>query len=182
MIYFGGTAESNATAYVEFTNNTTAGVWYSLVGGFSYGAMILTLSNGGATLTFSIETAVVGPDTSFAIDVFALYGTVTSGSYSWLGTDYNGGGSGSCGPTGCTVTPGSSSNFFSGAVLYAIIGVIVLAVVIVVVLLVVMRKKKGPATGAAAPMQPGWMPPQQPGMAPPPPQNQPMPPPPQGPA
>ncbi|MGC2789456.1 MAG: hypothetical protein WA547_05295 [Thermoplasmata archaeon] len=180
--WFGGTASTNTTAWVFISNNTTTGEYY---GGTSesseYGTINYTLSNGGSTLTLSIATNVVGPSSSFAIDVFAGYSTSTTGSYDWLGTDYGdfggGGGNGvTCTATSCTAAPAAASSLLSGLLLYAVLGIVVVVIVIVVVVMLVMRGKK-PPTSAPAPGA-GWMPPPQPGMAPPPPQYQPMPPPP----
>ena len=171
--YFGGTAESNATAFAFFTNNTTAG-YYDSVSADSFGVMFFTLSNGGSTLSFSIATAAVGPSSSFAVDVFAVYGTVTAGQYSWLGTHYSG--SGSCGASGCVTTPTSTSSGLGGIVLYAIIGVVVAVVIIALVVVLVMRGRRGPSA-APPPMAPGAMPPPPPGTGSPP---TPPPPPPQG--
>lgn len=181
-IYFGGTASSNASAIVEFSNITTAGVWYAYsTGGFAFGNEAYVLSNGGATLTFQLNISVVGPPTNFAVDAYASYSTTNAFDYSWLGTDYQpgaggGGGGVSCNGTSCTVNNAPANSLFGGFLLYAILGIVVVVVVIVVVLLLVMRKR--PPTTAPPPMQGGWMPPGQPGMAPPPPQYQPMTPPP----
>jgi hypothetical protein len=180
-VWFGGSDASNSTADAYFSNNTTAGFYigYSSNAGSS-GYLNFQLSNGGATLTFSIATALVGPASTFAVDVEAVYVNGASESFSWLGTDYQpgsgGGGGVSCTGTSCTVNNSPAASIWSGFLLYAVLGIVIVVVVIVVILMLVLRKK--PRAPAQPPMQGGWMPPGQPGMAPPPPQYQPMAPPP----
>jgi len=173
-IYFGGTSSDNASAIVEFSNNTTAGFWYAYTtSSFTYGYQAFVLSNGGATMTFQINITAVGPSTDFAIDAYAWYETDSSVSYSWLGTDYQnipggGGGGGTCTDTSCTTN--AANTLFGGFILLAIIGVVVVIVIIVVVVVLVTRKRP-PAAQMPPPGAPGWAPPPPPppGMAPPPP-------------
>jgi hypothetical protein len=183
-IYFGGDTDTNATAWVGFDNNNTSASWYSgSSGGYAYGTLLYTISGGGSTVTFSIATSVVGPSSSFSATAYAVYGSGTSGGYTWLGSDQSSvpgggnGGGGSCTSTGCTAST-AAGFVLGGLLLAALIGVIVVVVIIVVVVVLVMRGRKASAQ-APPPNPPGWMPPSPPGMAPPPPPpSPPMPPPP----
>jgi hypothetical protein len=168
-VWFGGSSDSNATAYTLFSNNTTSGYYFGETSNAgSFGQLPFTLSNGGATLSFSIATDLLPPSSSFTLNAVAIYGTETSYSYSWLGSDYGptgngGGGSGTCTATSCTTTPAGSSGV--GSWTYIIVGVIVVVVVVALVLVLVMRKKKGtpPPPGMGQPGQPAWGAPPPPG-------------------
>jgi hypothetical protein len=172
--FFGGTLESNASAYILLTNNTTYADYYSTYGGgFAFGTLPFTLGNGGSSITVAINQSAVGPSSGFSANAEAVYGTESSGSVSLLGSAYpNGGESGSCTQSVCTTTT-AASNALS-TLEYAGIGIlIVLVVVVILVVVLVMRKKKTPP---AAPMMgqpqyyPSGMPPAPPaGTAPPPP-------------
>jgi hypothetical protein len=176
-VWFGGTAVSNATAYAIFTNGSADYLGGSSDSG-AFGTLVPTIS--GGTLSFSIATALVGPASSFSFDVFAFEGTASNvGSYSWLGSNFNGqtgnGGGGTCTGTSCTST--STTSTFNWWIV--IIPVVVIILVIVVVLVLLMRKKPAqpgmmgqpgqPMTGA--PGQPAWGAPPAPpaGQSPPPP-------------
>ncbi len=172
-IYFGGTSSDNASAIVEFSNNTTAGFWYSYTDeSFGEGPEAFVLSNGGSTLTFQINITSVGPSTNFAVDAYAWYETESAVSYSWLGTDYQntpggGGGGVTCSGTSCNVAA-PANTLFGGILLFAVIGIVVVIVIVVVVVLLVVRRRKPPTAAPPAQAQ-GWMPPPPPGAAPPPP-------------
>jgi hypothetical protein len=164
-VWFGGSTPANATAEALFTNNTTAGIYVGYGSGAgAYGSMLFTLSNGGSTLSFSIAKTIVPPAASFTLNGFALYTTDNgkTGSYSWLGNNYNGGGT--CTSTSCSTTSGTSSTPFNWWLV--IIPVVVVVVIIIVVVALMMRRKP--------PAQPAMMPPmgapdQPMGQAPPPP-------------
>jgi len=183
-VWFGGSAAGNATAYAIFENNTTSGYYFGETSNAgSFGVLGFALSNGGATLSFSIATDLLPPSSSFTLNAVAIYGTETSYSYSWLGSDYGptgngGGGSGTCTATSCTSTPAGSSG--SGSWTYIIIGVVVVVVVVALVLVLVMRKKKGtpPPPPMGQPGQPAWGAPPPPAGGPQTWQNPPPPPPP----
>jgi hypothetical protein len=177
IAFFGGSSYANATSYAVFSNGT--GAWVSTTP-FGGGTMVPTIS--GGTLSFSMATANLPPPATFSVNVLAYFGlTRTVGSYTWLGTNYNGGGT--CTGTGCTTTSGGSAAFNWA---YVIIPVIVVVIIVIVVLVLVMRRK-GPSAQAGMMGQPG-QPMGQPGQpgwtnAPPPPQGQPgwqSPPPPPG--
>lgn len=177
-LFFGGSAESNATDWVIFTNNSTAGETFGSTGnggGFAY--VPYTLSGGGSTLSFAINKSAVGPSSSFSANAYAAAGLLSSGSftYSWLGSDYlglGGGGGGTCTgvtPSSCTST--AVSNAIAWWIYGAIATLIVVVVIVVIVVVVVMRKKKSPPPppmmapppapmGGTAPMPPPPPPPQ----------------------
>ena len=157
-VWFGGSTTSNSTAWVFITNNTTAGNYFSSNGGFSSGHVLLTTGNGGSSVSFSIAKTVVGSATNFAINVYAWTGSSTSSTISWLGTNYQGGGS--CANGVCVAT---AAPLFSGYVLYGTIAGVIVIVVIVVLLLLVLRRRRPPTQPAPPPPSAG-MPP-----APPPP-------------
>jgi len=138
IVWFGGSSYENATAYAVFANGSA--VWISTT---PTGEGLLTPQVSGSTLSFSMPTANLPAPASFTFNVLAYDGyTQSTGTYSWLGTDYNGGGT--CTGSTCTTT-GTSSSFNWWIV---IVPVVIIVVVIVVVLVMVMRKK--PPT--AAPM------------------------------
>jgi hypothetical protein len=179
IVYFGGTGTSNSTAYVDFSNNTTAGEYYSSnSGSFSAGVMPFVLTNGGSTLSFSIAKASVGPASNFSIDVYAEYATTNQVSFSWLGTDYNsasGPGGGTCTSAGCAPSSGGGvAGGVAATPLWIYAGVAVAVVVgLLVALIFLMRRRRG-AMGAppqpyAAPPAPGAYPVGSPPPAPPPP-------------
>jgi hypothetical protein len=165
IVWFGGSTTANATAYAVFVNASS--LWVSTA---PVGEGVLFPQVSGATLSFSIATAQLPSAASFTFNVLAYHGfSQTSGQYSWLGTNYNGGGT--CTGTSCTTTTGTTS--FDWWIV--IIPVIVIVVIIVLVLVLVMRKKPptqpgtmGPAgqpmgqpgqpgSGTSAPMdQPSW--------------------------
>lgn len=166
--WFGGSAAINSTAWVWLVNNMTSAQLYSMN---SASHIPFTLGNAGASVTFSVAKAVVGSSASFSVNVYAF--AVTSGSiaYSWLGTNYQGGGGASCGAVGCTTT---GAGFALGSLLlYLVIGgVVIVAVVVLVVVLVVMRGKRTTPPGMWAPGGPAIgppPPPPPPPLAPPPP-------------
>lgn len=144
LVYFGGTAESNATAYAVFSNGTAG---FVAPAGHPEGGLLTPTVNGG-TLSFNMNVTDVGPASSYAIDVLAVeYTSSTTGTYSWLGTHYSAGGT-CTSSTSCTTSSGSSS--FDWWIV--IIPVVVVAVVVIVLLL--MMQKKGP-TQPAMMGQPG---------------------------
>lgn len=174
FVWFGGTTEANSTAEALFSNNTTAGEYYAFSSGsYSFGGLPYSIS--GSTLTFAIPTSIVGPSSTFSIDVYAWYEATggTSAAFSWLGTDYANhgtGGGGSCGATGCSSTSSGSgsSSGLSAAVLGAIIGAVVVIAIVAVVVVLLVRRRRPPMQ--AQPGAPGAvMPPPPPGAAPPPP-------------
>ena len=172
FVWFGGSTSGNSTAWATFTNNTTAGQYYSTSGGgSSFGPLPFTAT--GSTLTFAMNKTALPPASAFTVNVDALYlsNSGSSEGISWLGTDYSGGAS--CGPGGCLGS--TPSSIFAPLVLAAIIAgvVIVVIVVVVVVLVVVMRRKRTPPPVA---MPPTVLPPAPPPMAPLPPTPPPPPP------
>ncbi len=152
--WFGGSSVTNATAEAVFTNNSTVGYYAgygSGAGGFGY--LTYTLSSGGSTLTFSIAKTIVPPSTSYSLNGFALYSSDDgkTGTYSWLGSNYNGGGT--CTTTACTGTGGTtSSSSFDWWIV--IIPVVVIVVVIALVLVFVMRRKPPMQPAMGQPMAP----------------------------
>ncbi|MCI4365894.1 MAG: hypothetical protein L3K10_07565 [Thermoplasmata archaeon] len=173
LVWFGGHTASTASAFASFSNGTGG---YIASGGSGFGVIVPMIS--GGTLSFSIATAVVGPESTYSIDAFAFFGVAaTTGTYTWLGTDYNGGGT-CTSATSCTSTSGSSAPFN-----YWIIVIPVIVVVLIVVVLVVLMMRKKPAQPGMMgqpgqppmqPVQPGW------GSAPPPSSDPAPPPPPPG--
>jgi preprotein translocase subunit SecG len=192
-VWFGGTAETNASAWMLLAGNATSGTFeYAVDNSYGYDTINFT-GNNASTASFEIPIGAIGPSSSYALDVYAWYSTSSSSAYDWLGTDYQqtsgsggtggggtgGGGTGS-GGSGNGSSPTTSSSGAGGLLTYAIIGVVVLVIVAVVALLLVSRRRKTPPPAMApqpgmAPM--GYAPPPPPGMAPPPPMGQ-MPPPP----
>jgi hypothetical protein len=171
-VFFGGGAASNATAYAYFTNSQINGTYLSAnAGSYGYGPLPFTLGSGGSSLTFSINQSAVGPSSTFSANAWAVQGSEQSGTYSWIGTDYQGG-SGSCTGSSCSSssTGTSSSSALSGAALFGLIGgiVVVIIVVALVVVLVVLPRRKSPPQ-SPPPMGAGAPPPAPP-LAPPPPQ------------
>ncbi len=176
-VWFGGSTSSNATGYASFSNNTTAGQWFSSSGGgYGYGSVVYSIGGGGSSLTFAMNKTSVGPDTSFGVNVESIYSTSAgAGGISWLGTNYQG--ALNCGPTGCTgpVVSAAMSAFW----LYVIIGVVLLVVIVVVVVVVVVvvgRRRRAPPMGGVMP--PAMAPPTggYPAASPPPPPPPPSPP------
>jgi hypothetical protein len=161
LVWFGGSSEANATADVVFTNNSTMGIYLgdgNNAGAFGY--LPFTISGGGATLSFSIAKTILPSASAFTMNAEAGSGqSATSGSLSWLGSNYAGGQTGSCNGSTCTTTTGAGSTSFNWWIV--IVPVIVIVVIIVVVLMLMMRKKPPaptPMTGQPGqPMgQPGW--------------------------
>ena len=165
-VWFGGSSTANSTAWVYITNNTLDGTYYTSNGGFSSGTVLLTTGNGGSSVSFSIAKTVVGSASNFAINVYAWTGSVSSATVSWLGTNYQGGGS--CANGICAST--SATPFFSGYVLYGTIAAVI-AVVAIVALLLVLRRRRPSPQPAPPPPSVGMAP------APPPPPAAPPPPP-----
>jgi hypothetical protein len=131
IVWFGGSSYENATAYAVFANQSS--IWLSST---PSGEGTLTPQVSGGTLSFSMATAELPSPSSFTFNVFAYHGfTQTTGQYSWLGTNYNGGGT--CTGTTCTTT--SSGSSFDWWII--IIPVIVVVVIVVIVVILVMRKK-----------------------------------------
>ncbi|HXW66598.1 MAG TPA: hypothetical protein VEL82_01770 [Thermoplasmata archaeon] len=165
--FFGGTSTSSSAAYATFSNNSTFGYYESTTGsgGGSFGTIVYGLSNGGSSLSISLNITLVGPSSGFTANAWALYGTQSSGAVSYIGSAYtnSGGGSGggvTCTGTSCTTSAGTPAPFDWWIV---IVPIVVVIAVVAVVLVLLMRRRKP----AAAPA-PGMMPPP-PGMMPPPP-------------
>jgi hypothetical protein len=159
---FGGGATGNSTAWAYVENHTavlhSAGLGYPPFEDINY-----TLS--GSTLSISVNITLVGPATSFSINGEASQGDSSNTStYSFLGTNYNGGGS--CTGSSCS---GSGSGSGSGSKPFPIGAIIwpVVIVVVVIVVLVLVRRRKPPVTASTAP--PLTPPPSGPGSPPPPP-------------
>ncbi|MCI4340197.1 MAG: hypothetical protein L3J73_02875, partial [Thermoplasmata archaeon] len=141
-VYFGGAATTNATAYAIFSNGTV-GSWFSTVS-FGAGTLPYTTGAGGSSLTFLINKSAVGPSSTFTLNAWAAQGTAGTGSFSWLGSNYQGlgNGGGTCGSTGCSST---TSTAISGWVWIGVgLGVVILVVIVVVVLVVVLPKRRAP--------------------------------------
>ncbi|MCI4320385.1 MAG: hypothetical protein L3J87_04270 [Thermoplasmata archaeon] len=173
-VYFGGNSASSATGYFLLSDNATAGILESAgSGSFGYGAAPFTVSGGGSTLSFLVNTSAVGASSGFSLNAIATSSSPSGTSDSYLGSDYNGGGT--CNAAGCISAPAVVNNIFSGLILIAVISLVAIVVIVVVVVIVVTRKKRMPPPmgWTAAPGQ--QMPP-----PPPPPMGQPPSPPPPG--
>lgn len=148
-VYFGGDASTNATVYVEFSNNTTSAYYYVSSGsggggggGFGY----INFTTSGDSITFPIQTSWVGPASSFLVDVEAWFDNGNSYSVSWLGSDYSSGG-GTC-TTDCG--GGSSSSTATGLfglavgflILLLLIPIIVIILIVVLVVVLVRRGRR----------------------------------------
>ncbi|MCI4351707.1 MAG: hypothetical protein L3K15_09395 [Thermoplasmata archaeon] len=181
-VYFGGTSQATATGFFNIFNNTTVGSLVTSGGtGGGFGTAPITLGGGGTSLSFLVNTSAVGSSATFSLNAVAIYSGPSGASESYIGSAYNGGGN--CTQFGCAPTSNVASNFFSGLILWAIIGVVVLVaavVIIVVVVVVVTRKKRGPPMMGWAPAPGQMMPPPPP--PPPPPPGQPPASPPGGPS
>ncbi|MCI4343966.1 MAG: hypothetical protein L3J92_07675 [Thermoplasmata archaeon] len=170
IVWFGGASYENATAYAVFANGSA--IWISTT---PTGEGTLSPQVSGSTLSFAMATADLPAPSSFTFNVLAYDGyTQSTGTYSWLGTNYNGGGT--CTGTACSSTSGTSSSSFNWWIV--IVPVIVIVVVLVVVLVLVMRRKPPtPTPMVGQPMsQPGWADPNQPSMGSPPGSSPPAPP------
>ncbi|MCI4360239.1 MAG: hypothetical protein L3J91_00890, partial [Thermoplasmata archaeon] len=143
-IFFGGGAQTNATAYAWFSNSTANGTWFSVSGmSYGYGELPFTLGNGGSSLTFAINQSAVGPASTFTANAFAAQGSRNSGTYSYLGTNYVGGAM--CSGTTCTSTGTSTASTTSGWVWIGLgLGVVLVVIILVVVVLVVLPKRRTP--------------------------------------
>jgi hypothetical protein len=172
--YFGGTGAANSSAYYYLSDNATAGLFYSFVGGsYAAGNNPYTLSGGGSTITFDVNQSEVGSAGAFTANAEAvsLTGSGTGGSVTWLGSQNPNGGGGTCITVNDCTSLATAVNNAIAIWVYATVAIIVVVVVIVVVILVVvMRKKKTPPpmmaqppyyAPGAAPMSPpgGTMPP-----------------------
>jgi hypothetical protein len=150
-LFFGGGAEENATAYVDFSNNSTRGTYVTLATGVSpAGSINATLSNGDSELTFSISKAVLGgSSTDFVANARASYSTPSTDANSYIGSYYGSGDSGSCTGAGCaTSTPSPGTPFDWWIVIVPV--VVVIAVVAIVLVLVSRRKPPADASPATA--------------------------------
>ncbi len=144
IVWFGGSSYTNATTWAIFANTTAAWVSSSPTG---EGLLVPVVS--GGTLSFSIATANLPAPSAFSFNVLAYHGySETTGEYSWLGTNYNGGGT--CTGSSCTTTTSTPASFNWWIV---IIPVIVIVVIVVLVVVLMMRKK--PPTQPAMMGQPG---------------------------
>jgi hypothetical protein len=140
-LFFGGGAAENATAYVDFSNNSTRGTYVTLATGVSpEGSINATLSNGDSELTFSISKAVLGgSSTDFVANARASYSTSSTDANSYIGSYYGPGDSGSCAGVGCgSSAPPPPSSFDSWVV---IVPVVAIVAVVAIVLAVVLRRK-----------------------------------------
>ncbi len=154
LVWFGGSAASNSTAWVTLTNNATTA---SLIATTGFSTIPFTTS-GGSSASFSVAKAAVGGAATFAINVYAYAGSPGSASYSWLGTNYQatGGGGGSCTASGCTTTAGTA--LIAAWVWAAVAGAIVIVVVVVLVVVLLFRRKQ-PGMPLMAPTPPAPPPP-----------------------
>ena len=177
--WFGGTTSSNSTAWVVISNSTNA-TYYSASGsGESVGQLIVSVSP-VSTVTFSLAKSVVGPASTFGVNVEAAYESGSSYAVSWLGTDFSssgsgsgsggggGGGGGGCTGTTCTGSPSTSSSSSSGISSWVVLGSVaaVIVVALLVVLLVVLPRMRAKPPVPPAPRYPGY--PGQPAPTPPP--------------
>jgi hypothetical protein len=157
--FFGGGGESNATAYVWFSNSLTNGTYVSAASNaYGYGPEPFTLGNGGSSLTFYINQSAVGPASSFSANAWAVSGNSVSGTWSWIGTDYQGGGTATCAGATCTSTSTQSSTSSTvPAWEWIAIGLVVIVVIAVVVVVVVVLPKRRAPPPAQPPMAAGGM-------------------------
>lgn len=159
--WFGGSWSGNATAAIGIGSPTlTAQSLASLTtysGGTFHAQPSIPFHVSGGTLSVSVATAIVGPASSFAVNVVAShYAPQEPSSTNWLGTGFATPCTGSGCSAGGTGTGGASSSIPIGEILWPV--VIVAVVVVVVVLLVRRRGRQKAARGVvpapAAPVPP----------------------------